>query len=133
MSKFSASFQNPYCMTEYYIFSHSLIEDSVFFKFRILCLSAMYPFISTLHIKCSAFLCWTLYDRVECLCQVYIVSLDIVCILLSLNLSSKQWQRGATIDTQFRDSWMSMRLRTPMMRKTMNRSRIFEIKISLRA
>ena len=37
------------------------------------------------------------------------------------------------VDTQFRDSWMSMRQRTPMMRKTMNRSRIFEIGISFRA
>ena len=37
------------------------------------------------------------------------------------------------VDTQFRDSWMSMRQRTPMMRKIMNRSRIFEIRISLRA
>ena len=31
------------------------------------------------------------------------------------------------VDTQFRDSWMSMRQRTPMMRKIMNRSQIFEI------
>ena len=59
--------------------------------------------------------------------------LEIVCILLCHNLSSKHRQRGATLDTQFRDSWMSMRQRTPIMRKTMNRSQIFEIRISLRA
>ena len=59
--------------------------------------------------------------------------LEIVCILLCRNLLSKQRQRGATVDTQFLDSWMSIRQRTPMMRKTMNRSRIFEIRISLRA
>ena len=41
--------------------------------------------------------------------------------------------KGANVDTHFQDSWMSMRQRTPMMRKTMNRSRIFEIEISLRA
>ena len=33
-----------------------------------------------------------------------IVSLEIVCILFSRNLSSKLRQRGATVDTQFRDS-----------------------------
>ena len=33
-----------------------------------------------------------------------IVSLEIVCILVSRNLSSKVRQRGATVDTQFRDS-----------------------------
>ena len=32
-----------------------------------------------------------------------IVSLEIVCILLCHNLSNKQRQRGATVDTQFRD------------------------------
>ena len=32
-----------------------------------------------------------------------IVSLEIVCILFSRNLSSKLRQRGATVDTQFRD------------------------------
>ena len=33
-----------------------------------------------------------------------IVSLEIVCILFSRNLSSKLRQRGPTVDTQFRDS-----------------------------
>ena len=33
-----------------------------------------------------------------------IVSLEIVCILFSHNLSSKLRERGATVDTQFRDS-----------------------------
>ena len=33
-----------------------------------------------------------------------IVSLEIVCTLLCRNLSSKQRQIGATVDTQFRDS-----------------------------
>ena len=33
-----------------------------------------------------------------------IVSLEIVCILFSRNLSSKVRLRGATVDTQFRDS-----------------------------
>ena len=33
-----------------------------------------------------------------------IVSLKIMCILFSRNLSSKLRQRGATLDTQFRDS-----------------------------
>ena len=37
------------------------------------------------------------------------------------------------VDTQFRDSWMLIRQRTPMMRKTMNRSWIFDIRISLKA
>ena len=32
-----------------------------------------------------------------------VVSLEIVCIMLSRNLSSKLRQRGATVDTQFRD------------------------------
>ena len=37
------------------------------------------------------------------------------------------------IDTQFRDSWVLMRQRIPIMRKTMNTSRIFEIEIWKRA
>ena len=35
---------------------------------------------------------------------LFIVSLEIVCILFSCNLSSKLRQRGATVDTQFWDS-----------------------------
>ena len=35
---------------------------------------------------------------------LFIVSLEIVCILFSYNMSSKLRQRGATVDTQFRDS-----------------------------
>ena len=35
---------------------------------------------------------------------LYIVSLEIVCTLVYRNLSSKQRQIGATVDTQFRDS-----------------------------
>ena len=46
-----------------------------------------------------------------------IVCFEIVCILLCHNLLSKQRQRGATVDTQFWDSWVSMRQRTPMMIK----------------
>ena len=46
-----------------------------------------------------------------------IVSLEIMCILFSRNMSSKQRQRGATVDTQVRDSWVSMRQITPMTRK----------------
>ena len=38
---------------------------------------------------------------VSVLCIVY---LEIVCILFSRNFSSKLRQRGATVDTQFRDS-----------------------------
>ena len=46
------------------------------------------------------------------------VSLEIVCILLCRNFSSKQRQRGAIVDIHFWDSWVSMWRRTPMMRKS---------------
>ena len=35
---------------------------------------------------------------------LYIVSLEIVCVLFSRNLSSKLRQRGVTVETQFRDN-----------------------------
>ena len=47
-----------------------------------------------------------------------IVSLKIMCILFSRNLSSKLRKIGATIDTQFQDSYVSILQRTPMMRKS---------------
>ena len=110
-----------------------MTECSVFFQIRTVCPNTVY------------FSKFSLYDRVQYIfhinttrlsivhfqaihytteCNVFfvstlcIVSLKIVYILFYHNLSSKQRQRGATVDTQFRDSWVSMWQRTPMMRKS---------------
>ena len=47
---------------------------------------------------------YTIEYNVFCVSVLSIVSLEIVCVLFSRNLSSKLQQSGATLDTQFRDN-----------------------------
>ena len=76
--------QNPYCAT----------ECNVTFHINTTQLSVVHFHAKYYTIEYNVFF-------VSVLC---IVSLEIVCILFSRNLSSKLRQRGATVDTQFRDS-----------------------------
>ena len=123
MTECNVFFQNSHCMSEYSVFlkicivrssalrsqnSHCATECNISFHINTTRLSVMYFHAKHYTIEYNIFF-------VSALC---IVSLEIVCILFFRNLSSKLRQRGATVDTQFWDSWVSMRQRTPIMRKS---------------
>ena len=75
--------QNPYCVTECNVSLH----------------------INTTQLSVEHFHAkhYTNEDNVFLLSVLFIVSLEIVCILFSRNLSSKLRQRRAIVDTQFWD------------------------------
>ena len=76
--------QNPYCATKCNVSLHSNTTQ-----------------LSIEHFHAKHY---TNEYNVFLLSVLCIVSLEIVCVLFSRNLSSKLRQRGATVDTQFRDS-----------------------------
>ena len=76
--------QNPYCAT----------ECNVSFHINTTQLSVMQFHAKHYTIDYNVFV-------VSVLCRV---SLEIMCILFSRNLSTKLRQRGITVDTQFRDN-----------------------------
>ena len=119
MTECSVFFQNSHSMSEYSIFlkicivrssalhsrnSHCATECNISFHINTTQLSVVYFHAKHYTTEYNVFF-------VSALC---IVSLEIVYIRLCRNLSSKQQQ----VDTQFRDSWVSMRQRTPMIRKS---------------
>ena len=122
MTECSVFFQNSHCMSEH----------SVFLKIYIVRSSALHSQNSyyaieyniSFHINTTQ-LCvvhfhakhYTIEYNVFFLSALCIVSLKIVCIRFCRNLLSKRRQRGATVDIQFLDSWVSMLQRTPIMRK----------------
>ena len=116
-----------------------MTEYSVFIKIRTVWPNTVYS--QNLHcmFEYNIFLKFTLYVRVQCIFHInttrlsvvhfhvkhytieynvfveyplYIVSFEIMCIQLCHNLLHKLWQRGATVDTQFRDnlSWMRQKI-----------------------
>ena len=122
MTKYNVFFQNLHCMSKYSVFfkicivrssalrsqnSHCTTECNISFHINTTRLSIVHFHAKHYTIEYNVFF-------ISALC---IVSLEIMCIRLCRNLSSKQRQKGATVDTQFWDSWVSMRQRTPMMRK----------------
>ena len=123
MTEYSVFFQNLHCMFEYSVFlkicivrssalrsrnSHCVTECNISFHINTTQLSVVHFYAKH----------YTTEYNVFFVSALYIVSLKIICILIYRNLSSKQRQRETTVDTQFQDGWVSMRQRTPMMRKS---------------
>ena len=122
MTECSVFFQNLHCMSKYSVFLKIFIIRSSALCFRnsycaTECNISFYINTTQLSVVYFHAIHYMTEYNIFFVSASCIVSLEIMCILFCRNLSSKQRQRGATVGTQFQDSWVSVRQRTPMMRK----------------